>query len=87
MFLDSLPSFNFNNGGGNYISNEGQQISTDTSKLGSTLMATMLEEIESFCKPFATTNSNTKPHNQVILYHKTFFISLQDVLFIFIANI
>ena len=67
FFLDNLSYFNYNNGGGNYTSKEGQRIITDTSKLGSTLMTTMLEEIESFCKPFTTTNSNTKPHNQVIL--------------------
>ena len=47
-FLDNLPAYNFNSGGG---TGEGKGEVTDTTHLGSTLMATMIREAEQFCHP------------------------------------
>ena len=66
-FLDNLPAFNFNSGYGEYQLNEqGNRVATDTSKLGSTLMGTMLKEVGDFCDPAIKENWSLKPHQQVI---------------------
>ena len=65
-FLDTLPAFNYNTGIGEPIINEsGQTIRTDTHQLGSTLMATMLDEVNNFCHPSIQANWSNKPHQQV----------------------
>ena len=65
-FLDSLPAFNFNTGAGEYLKDEeGKRVRTDTKQLGSTLMATMLREVEDFCDPAIKDNWSLKPHQQV----------------------
>ena len=65
-FLDCMPAYNFNTGAGEYITNkQGKQIITDTRKLGSTLMTTMLREVEDFCDPAIKENWSLKPHQQV----------------------
>ena len=50
-FLDNLAAFNYNTGVGEVVFDEtsGKKLKTDTSKLGSTLMRTMLEEVGHFC--------------------------------------
>ena len=49
-FLDDMPAFNYNTGVGEVIKGQdGKNIPTDTRCLGSTLMSTMLEEVENFC--------------------------------------
>ena len=66
IFLDSLFAFNFNMGEGEYITDEqGKRVPTDTRKLGSTLMTTMLKEVEDFCDPAIKDNWSLKPHQQV----------------------
>ena len=65
-FLETLPAFNYNTGGGEYITDEqGKRVRTDTRKLGSTLMTTMLKEVEDFCDPDIKENWSLKPHQQV----------------------
>ena len=65
-FLDTLPAFNYNTGIGEPIIDESGQITrTDTRQLGSTLMATMLEEVNNFCHPSIQANWSNKPHQQV----------------------
>ena len=65
-FLEKLPAFYLNEGGGEYVTNEqGKKILTDTQKLGSTLMRTMLKEVSDFCDPAIKKNWSTKPHQQV----------------------
>ena len=65
-FLDTLPAFNFNTGAGEYlIDEEGKRVRTDTKQLGSTLMTTMLREVEDFCDPAIKDNWSLKPHQQV----------------------
>ena len=65
-FLDTLPAFNYNTGIGEPIIDEsGQTIRTDTHQLGSTLMATMLDEVNNFCHPSIQANWSNKPHQQV----------------------
>lgn len=41
---------------------------TDTTKLGSTLMETMLNEVSDFCDPKIKENWLLKPHQQVFRY-------------------
>ena len=65
-FLETLPAFNYNRGVGEYIINEREEwVRTDTKQLGSTLMNTMLREIEDFCNPAIKENWSLKPHQQV----------------------
>ena len=40
---------------------------TDTSKLGSTIMETMLSEVSDFCDPSIKENWLLKPHQQVCI--------------------
>ena len=70
-FLDNFPGYNYNNGYGEYKTNEhGQKRRTDTRHLGSTLMNTMLKEVGEFCDPALKDEWSQKPHQQVsdILY-------------------
>lgn len=65
-FLDTLPAFNYNSGLGEYIQNEqGRKFTTDTKRLGSTLMGTMLKEVSDFCDPAIKENWSLKAHQQV----------------------
>ena len=65
-FLDNLPAFNYNTGGGECFTDEhGELVYTDTKRLGSTLMTTMLKEVEDFCDPAIKENWSLKPHQQV----------------------
>ena len=61
-FLDEFPGFNFNEGSGREFGTERQ---TNTKKLGSTLMHTMLKEVSDFCDPAVKENWSQKPHQQV----------------------
>ena len=68
-FLDNLPAFNYNTGVGEYITDEqGNRVCTDTKQLGSTLMTTMLREVEDFCDPAIKENWSLKPHQQVTVH-------------------
>ena len=60
-FLDNLPAFNFNNGVGAW--HDGKL--TDTTKLGSTLMKAMLQEVNEICDPTTKQNWANKTHQQV----------------------
>ena len=62
-FLDNLPAFNFNNGVGAWRDG----IPTDTTKLGSTLMKAMLQEVNEICDPTTKQNWANKTHQQVSL--------------------
>ena len=64
-FLDSLPGFNFNMGLGEYFGSWEKRVCTDTRQLGSTLMTTMIREVEDFCDPDIKENWSLKPHQQV----------------------
>ena len=65
-FLDSLPAFNYNTGGGEYLVNkQGHKVLTSTQQLGSTLMRTMLKEVSDFCDPKIKDNWSMEPHQQV----------------------
>lgn len=65
-FLDQLPSFNYNYGTGEYITDEsGVRRATNTLKLGSTLMKTMLQEVSEFCDPRIKGNWSLRAHQQV----------------------
>ena len=65
-FLDTLPAFNFNTGAGEYLHDkQGKRVRTNTKQLGSTLMMTMLKEVEDFCDPAIKENWSLKPHQQV----------------------
>ena len=69
VFLDNLPAFNYNTGGGEYFKDqEGkrERLPTDTKQLGSTLMETMLREVEDFYDPAIKNNWSLKPHQQVL---------------------
>ena len=50
-FLDNLAAFNYNTGVGEVVFDKtsGKELKTDTRNLGSTLMRTMLEEVDHFC--------------------------------------
>ena len=66
-FLDCLPAYNFNTGAGEYITDkQGKKMITDTRQLGSTLMTTMLREVEDFCDPTIKESWSLKPHQQVL---------------------
>ena len=60
-FLDNLPQFNYNPGVGHEIGKE----KTNTKRLGSTLLETMLKEVSDFCDPDIKENRSLKPHQQV----------------------
>ena len=64
-FLDNLPAFNYNTGGGEIMEGEGGKQITDTHNLGSTLMDTMLEEVGNFCNPAIMKNWAKETHQQV----------------------
>ena len=65
-FLDTLPAFNYNLGRGELVTKEcGVRAYTNTSKLGSTLLSTMLKEVNDFCDPTIKENWSVKPHQQV----------------------
>ena len=65
-FLETLPAFIYNTGGGEYIVDvRGKQVTTDTKQLGSTLITTMIREVEDFCDPAIKENWSLKPHQQV----------------------
>ena len=69
VFLDSLFAFNFNMGQGEYVTdNQGRKMHTDTRNLGSTLMTTMLKEVEEFCDLATKEKWSDKPHQQVTMY-------------------
>ena len=64
-FLDNLPFFNYNQGEGH----EGPGQRTNTKRLGSTLMQTMLDEVNDFCDPNSKENWKEKTHQQVAKYY------------------
>lgn len=64
-FLDNLPAFNFNSGGGEVVTVGSVKRVTNTQNLGSTLMHTMLSEVSDFCDPGLKENWSFKPHQQV----------------------
>lgn len=63
-FLDNFPAFNFNEGFGQEF---GTRKRTDTKKLGSTLMHTMLKEVSDFCDLRIKENWSLKAHQQVYM--------------------
>ena len=63
LFLDNMPAFNYNTGVGEYIKKTDEK--TDTRKLGSTLMETMLREVADFCDPGIKESWTQKGHQQV----------------------
>ena len=66
-FLDTLPAFNYNIGKGETIKDDisGEEVTTDTRKLGSTLMRTMIEEASNFCDQNMKRNWTGKSYQQV----------------------
>ncbi len=67
-FLDNMPAFNYNQCRGEHKKVNGKDIWTDTSKLGSTLMRTMLKEVSDFCDPQMKESWSQQPHQQVSRY-------------------
>jgi hypothetical protein len=65
-FLDNFPGFNYNTGYGEYIIVDGKRQRTDTHRLGSTLMQTMLKEVTDFCDPSIKESWSQKAHQQLI---------------------
>ena len=63
-FLNSFPAFNYNTGKGYDF---GRRERFDTRQLGSTLMTTMIREVEDFCDPAIKENWSLKPHQQVTI--------------------
>ena len=67
-FLDKCPAFNYNTGHGEYYEDAaGKKMTSDTRKLGSTLISTMLREVADLCDPKIKGNWSLKPHQQVIV--------------------
>ena len=64
-FLDNLPAFNFNYGRGYIRDDRGKRKNTDLTRLGSTLMSSMLKEVEHFCDPRLMSDWTRDPHQQV----------------------
>ena len=64
-FLDNMPAFKYNSGVGEYVQTGGTHHKTDTRKLGSTLMETMLREVADFCNPKIKESWTQKGHQQV----------------------
>ena len=50
---------------GEYFGSWEKRVCTDTRQLGSTLMTTMIREVEDFCDPDIKENWSLKPHQQV----------------------
>ena len=66
-FLDKCPAFNYNTGHGEYYEDaSGKKKVSDTRRLGSTLMSTMVQEVADFCDPKIKGNWSLKHHHQVI---------------------
>ena len=63
--MEHFPGFIYNTGGGEYIEYQGRRILTDTRRLGSTLMETMLDEVAMFCDPNMKGCWGERPHQQV----------------------
>lgn len=61
--LDILPAFNYNTGSAEY--KKGNKVPTNTRKLGSTLMQTMLSEVINLCKPNINGDWSFRAHQQV----------------------
>ena len=77
-FLDSCPGFNLNIGYGEVIVDDnGQKRLSNTRKLGSTLMSTMLKEVNDFCDPAIKANWSSKPHLQVCI--KIVYLEIQNI--------
>ena len=66
QFLDDLGSFNYNQGRGEFI--QGENRYTNTTKLGSTLMACMLEEVNALFDPEILKNWSSKVQHKVIIW-------------------
>ena len=65
-FLDRLPYFNYNQGAGiEFGATPRTRERVDYEHLGSTLMKTMLDEVNDFCDPAIKENWSLKPHQQV----------------------
>ena len=60
-FLDNCPGFNYNKGTGE----RSRGRLTNTTKLGSILMRTMLNEVDNFYDPLVRINFTHKAHQQV----------------------
>ena len=65
QFLDGLESFNYNQGRGEFIQSENRY--TNTTKLGSTLMSCMLEEVNALFDPEILRNWSSKVQHKVNL--------------------
>ena len=66
-FLDNLSALNLNMGVGEFLYDEqGRRLCTNTKQLGSTLITTMISEVEDFCDPTIKENWSLKPHQQVV---------------------
>ena len=77
-FLDNLPAFNYNTGKGKHITDDqGKRVHSDTRQLGSTLMTTMLREVEDFCDPTIKESWWLKPHQQVTTQQQKWVKQLQ----------
>ena len=69
QILDSLPAFNYNQGYGEIVLPEygriGPRKITNTTNLGSTLMTTMLDEVNHLCTSSLKKEWSKNSHNQV----------------------
>ena len=61
-FLDKMPAFVYNIGRGEPLPDG---TTSDTTKLGSTLMSTMLQEVKNLCKHDVKYRWSQKAHQQV----------------------
>ena len=61
-FLEKFPGFVYNTGYGEYLD---KKTVTNTTKLGSTLLEIMLEEVSIFCNPDIKGSWGQRPHQQV----------------------
>ena len=90
-FLDTLAAFNFNTGAGEYLLDERKkQVCTNTRQLGSTLMKTMLKEVQDFCDPAIKENWSLKPHQQVTAQaaeRETTIGSVDDSIFVLYTSV
>jgi hypothetical protein len=66
--LENAPGFNYNLGGGEYVSDKrtGERKMTDTKELGSTLLTAMLKEVNSFCHPDIQEDWKHHAHQQLV---------------------
>ena len=65
--LENLPGFNFNQGEGFAVDKKtGKQKRCDTKQLGSTLLSTMLREVNSFCHPDIQEDWKLHSHQQLV---------------------